>query len=85
MKCNPKVYDFSTALMRCHALYYICSKGKKRTPKEEYEYLHTVLASEILKWDEMGEKKQGQVNGLKRASKISGLEYQIAQLEPKKQ
>lgn len=79
-----KAFDFSNALMRCSALYYLMCPGKTKTPKEQYDYLQLVLADEMRKYDEMGERKQGMANGLKKASKIAGLEYEIEKLEPKK-
>ena len=79
-----QVYDFSNALMRCHAIYYFVSEGKTKTPKQKYQYLQTVLAEEIQKYEDMGERKQGMANGLKKAAKIAGLEYELKQLEPKK-
>ena len=79
-----QVYDFSNAKVRCHAAYYVAAKGKNPTPKEKYEQLQLLLAEETQKYDDMGERKQGMHLGLKKASKIAGLEYDLKLLEPKK-
>jgi hypothetical protein len=79
-----EVFDFSNALIRCHALYYIVAPGKEKTPKQKYEYLQAVLAEEQAKYDAMSERNQGMTNGLKKAAKIAGLEYEIRALEPRK-
>jgi hypothetical protein len=81
---SRQVYDFSNALIRCHAIYCVVANGKEKTPKQKYEYLQALLREENTKYDEMGEKKQGMANGLKKAAKIAGLEYELKQLEPKK-
>lgn len=77
-----EVYDFSNALVRCHAIYYVVAEGKEKTPKQKYEYLKDVLDCELLKYEEMGERKQAMVNGIKKAAKIAGLEYELSKLEP---
>lgn len=79
-----EVFDFSNALIRCHAIYYIVAPSKEKTPKQKYEHLQAVLADEMAKYEEMGERKQGMANGLKKAAKIAGLEYEIKALEPRK-
>jgi len=79
-----QIFDFSKALLRCSAIYYIVADGQTKTPKQKYEYLKAVLAEEVGKYEEMGERKQGMANGLKKASKIAGLEYELKLLEPKK-
>lgn len=79
-----EVFDFSNALIRCHAIYYIVAPGKEKTPKQKYEYLQTVLAEEYAKYNAMSERNQGMTNGIKKAAKIAGLEYEIKQLEPRK-
>jgi hypothetical protein len=81
---SRQVYDFSDALVRCHAIYYIVAPGKEKTPKQKYEDWQALLVEEMAKYDEMGERKQGMANGLKKAAKIAGIEYEIKQLEPRK-
>lgn len=77
-----EVFDFSNALIRCHAIYYIVAPGKENTPKQKYEFLKEVLSCETQKYEEMGERKQGMTNGIKKAAKIAGLEYELNRLEP---
>lgn len=77
-----KIYDFSEALMRCHALYYIMAEGKEKSPKRKYEDLCTLLAEEMTKYEDMGERRQGMANGLKKAAKIAGIEHEIRKAEP---
>lgn len=77
-----EVFDFSNALIRCHAIYYIVAPGKENTPKQKYEFLQEVLSCEVQKYEEMGERKQGMTNGIKKAAKIAGLEYELNRLEP---
>lgn len=79
-----KHYDFSNSLIRCSSLYYIMAQGKTRTPKQQYDYLQTILVEEIRKYENMGERRQGMANGIKKAAKIAGLEYELNLLEPKK-
>lgn len=77
-------YDFSKALIRCSSLYYIVCPGKTKTPKQQYEYTEQVLKEEMQKYDDLGERKQGMANGLKKAAKIAGLEYELNRLESTK-
>ncbi len=79
-----RFFDFSKALVRCSAIYYVVSDGKDKTPKQKYEYMQLLLADEMQKYEEMGERKQGMANGLKKAAKIAGIEYELKLLEPKK-
>ena len=79
-----QVYDFSNVKFHCSTLYNLIAPGKTLTPKQKYSQLQTILADEMRKYDEMGERKQGMANGLKKASKIAGIEYDLKLLEPKK-
>lgn len=78
-----KVFDFSKALVRCSAIAPIMTVND-RSPKVKYEALSLVHAEEMVKYEEMGERKQGMANGLKKAAKIAGLEHEIGKLEPHK-
>jgi hypothetical protein len=77
-----EVYDFSNALVRCHAIYFVVGPGKEKTPKQKYDAWQALLIEEMTKYDGMGEKKQGMANGLKKAAKIAGIEYEINRLYP---
>lgn len=78
------IFDFSKALIHCSAVYYILAPGKEKTPKQKYEYMKIVLDEEMQKYDDMGDRKQGMTNGLKKAAKIAGLEYELNKLEATK-
>ncbi len=73
-------FDFSTAMMRCHALYGIMIT-KDKTPKVKYEELMALLESETIKYYDLPEN--GKMR-LKKAAKIAGIEYELGLLEPKK-
>lgn len=77
-------FDFSKALIRCSALYYIVCPGKNKTPKQQYEYYEQVLVEEMQKYDDMGERLQGMKRGLAKAAKIAGLEHELNRLEATK-
>lgn len=79
-----EIFDFSKALMRCHAIYYIIAPGKEKSPKQKYADAIQLLAIEQEKYDAMGERVQGMKSGLTKAAKIAGLEQEIAKLYPKK-
>lgn len=76
-------YDFSQALIRCHALYYIVAPGKERSPMQKYKYLQGLLAEEQNKYENMPHLHE-KPTGLKKAAKIAGIEYELKLLEPKK-
>lgn len=78
------VYDFSNALIRCHAIYYIVSKGKYPTPKEKYDQMELVLAEERVKYDNLSDNARNGKLGPSKAAKIAGLEFELAKLEPKR-
>lgn len=79
-----QIFDFSEALIHCSCIYYVVAPGKEKTPKQKYEYTKMVLEEEMQKYDDMGERKQGMTNGLKKAAKIAGLEFELNRLEPTK-
>ena len=79
---SRQVYDFSNALIRCHAIYYVVTPGKEKTPKQKYEDLQALIKDEKEKYDAMGERLQGMANGVKKAAKISQLETELKQLKP---
>lgn len=79
-----QIFDFSNALIRCSCLYYIVCQGKTKSPRQQYEYYLQILTEERQKYDDMGDRKQGMANGLKKAAKIAGLEYELNRLEATK-
>lgn len=79
-----EIFDFSEALIHCSCIYYVVAPGKEKTPKQKYEYTKILLEEEVQKYDDMGERKQGMTNGLKKAAKIAGLEFELSRLEPTK-
>lgn len=79
-----EVYDFSNAKIRCHALFYVTTKGKVPTPKDKYSQLQQTLANEVAKYHELSDRSRDGKTGLSKAAKIAGLEQEIDKLEPKK-
>lgn len=79
-----QIFDFSEALIHCSCIYYVVAPGKEKTPKQKYDYTKMILEEEMQKYDDMGERKQGMHNGLRKAAKISGLEYELSRLEATK-
>lgn len=78
-----EIFDFSEALIRCHALYYVIAPGKERSPKQKYQFLQELLADEMNKYENIPHLHE-KPTGLKKAAKIAGLEYELKLLEPKK-
>jgi hypothetical protein len=71
-------FDFSTAQMRCHALYGLMV-SKDKTPKQKYLELQVQLEAEMVKYSDLDPKK---ARGLTKAAKIAGIEYELSKLEP---
>lgn len=78
------VFDFSNALVRCHAIYYVVAEGKEKTPKQKYDELCCILDAETSKYDNMPTHLLSRPYGLTKAAKIAGLEFEISKLEAKK-
>lgn len=79
-----KYFDFSKALVRCSAIYYVVAEGKTKTPKQKYDAMFDLYREELAKYDGMSERQQNMDRGLAKASKIAGLEHELKKLEPKK-
>jgi hypothetical protein len=58
--------------------------GNSKTPKQQYEYYSEVLRIEQGKYELMPDRNKGMTNGLKKAAKIAGLEFELNRLEDKK-
>jgi hypothetical protein len=78
------IYDFSNALVHCSGIYFVVCEGKIKTGKQKYDECAALLSLENSKYEQMGERKQGMANGLKKAAKIAGLEYLLDTLEANK-
>lgn len=79
-----QIFDFSKALIRCHAIYYIMCDGQTKTPKQKYEEWQAVLSVEREKYDNMPGHLLNKPSGLSKAAKIVAVEHELDKLEDKK-
>lgn len=76
------IFDFSKVLLHCSTIFYAVAKGRTKTPKQQYEETAAILAEEVQKYEEMGERLQGMASGRKKLARIDALESALLKLEP---